>query len=115
MTVSDAGSDFNADGEADAETWVLSLLEEQTEDTEWSSRRNVLAQARKEKTPLTKQGADRVIEALVDDNQVLSWHGLLTPATEKRLLAVIEAEHNADFTRRILVSQASTLLQEVRS
>lgn len=49
------------------------------------------------------------VSRLVDLGLVLYWHGLLAPATDEHLHAVIECEHESDAPRQILIGKCNRL------
>lgn len=49
------------------------------------------------------------VSRLVDEGLVLYWHGLLAPATDEHLQAIIECEHESDAPRQILIGKCNRL------
>ncbi|WP_324662426.1 hypothetical protein [Haloarcula sediminis] len=65
----------------------------------------------KGQTPLARGDVDSVINRLTDEREVFEWHGLLAPATEEHLKAIIENERLSDTPREILIGKVNRWLQ----
>lgn len=76
----------------------------------WTSRERLRSDAVKPGTGYDKESLKDAIDSLEADGEVIAWFGLLAPATEGYLSAIIqnEAEH-ADITRPLLVGQCNRL------
>lgn len=105
--------------------WVLDRVEEYTDadgelgqnensDT-WTSTRSIAAGGEKFSVPYSKDQIQAAVDRLVEDTEVVEWHGLIAPATDKHLASIIEAEREASVTRKLLVGHVNTVRQEVGS
>lgn len=104
------------DGGVDVEQWVLEHADEvRVRDGEpWSSRRHLVREARKV-DGLDTDDVEEEIQRLVDDGDLLSWHGLLVPTEEERLREVNEHEvEKHDQVRQILIGKVNQALAAQR-
>ncbi|WP_435143845.1 hypothetical protein [Halobaculum sp. P14] len=60
---------------------------------------------------LERDDVGSVIEELVADGSLVYWHGLVAPATDEHLRAIMENEGLADVSRSALVALCNRLLQ----
>lgn len=105
---------------SDAETWVLDEIDSLTEpepdgkqDAEsaiWTGKRRIVGNTDKPGQP-TQAEIREAIRTLRSRGEIITWHGLLAPATDEHLRAVIENERLAGITRRPLIGRANQLLQ----
>ena len=102
-----------------AEQWVLEKVREDTapdpdghqdaHGTVWTGRRNVVGHGDKPGQP-TRDEKLGAVRALLERGELIGWHGLLAPATDEHLRAIIENERRAGITRKLLVGRANQLL-----
>lgn len=98
---------------------VLKQLEERTrpepdgvqnsQSNVWTSRQRLRSDAAKPHTDYDKDSLTGVLAALEDAHEIVSFHGLLAPATPDHLRAIIQNEGDAEITRRTLVKQCNRL------
>lgn len=50
-----------------------------------------------------------VVSELIDHGLVLRWHGLLAPATDDNLQAIIECEHESGAPRKLLIAKCNRM------
>lgn len=99
-------------GEVDVYQWVLENVHEYPAgtDSRWGSRGNLVYEGRK----LDGVGKDDVQEAIacaVDNDDLLSWHGLLARTEIDRLRELVRVEHEEhEITRSILVGKCNKLI-----
>lgn len=115
-------TDSSASVDVDVGEWTLSRVREQTQadpdgvqnaqGNVWTSKTRVLADARKSSTPFDRSAVESALAAHIDAGRVLSWNGLLAPADDDHLLAVIKNEQQAGITRALLVGKANKLRSE---
>lgn len=99
-----------------AKEWVLREVQERTEPEPdgnqnvhgkvFTGRRRLVGNKDKEGRP-SRAETKAAIDELVDDGQLLVWHGLLCPTTTEHLRAVIENERLADIPRKLLIAKAN--------
>ena len=77
----------------------------------YTARRRLRQDGHKGSSPLERDEIDPVIDELVEDGELFEWHGLLAPATENHLRAIIGNENRSDTPRRLLIQQAQVLLE----
>ncbi len=77
----------------------------------WTSNRRMRGDAVKPHTEYTKAGLKDAIVTLAERGEIVRWHGILAPATDGHLKAIIENERKAEITRALLVG----LCNELRS
>lgn len=76
----------------------------------WTSERRMRSDAVKPHTDYTKAGLKDAIAQLEADGKVVSWFGLLAPATEEHLCAIVENEaERSEITRPLLVGKCHRL------
>lgn len=78
----------------------------------WTSNERMRADAVKSHTEYTKESLKEAVTQLEEDGKIVSWFGLLAPATDEHLQAIIENEVNSDVTRTILAGQCNELRGE---
>lgn len=77
----------------------------------WTGRRRLRQDGHKGSSPLERDEINGVIDDLVEDGELFEWHGLLAPATEEHLRAIIGNENRSDTPRRLLIEQAQNQLE----
>lgn len=95
--------------------WILEQLDERTEadpDSDqgvqgdiWTSKGRLVKHAGKFSTPVQKAPVEAELSELINDREVLYWHGHLTLATVPYLNAVVQSEQQAEVTRQILIDK----------
>ncbi|MFC6765479.1 hypothetical protein [Natrinema soli] len=117
-TVPDGGefslaSELWADGgEVEVYQWVLENIHEYPAwiDSRWGSRGNLVHHRRK-LDGVTKEDVQVAISRAVDNEDLLSWHGLLARAEIDRLREITRVEHEEhNITRGILVGKCNKLI-----
>lgn len=76
----------------------------------WTATQRLRDDGRKFSTKYGKEKIEQAVETLQEEDEMLSWHGLLAPATDEHLKAVIENERKAEITRSTLVGRCNALL-----
>ena len=97
--------------------WILARMEEHIDLDDpsdqkhpWSSKDHVRQDVQfREFSP---EEIEAEINRMVDDGTLIYWHGWCAPNREDVLRAIIAAEREADFTRKILVGRCNRYLQE---
>lgn len=79
----------------------------------WTGRNRMRADGTKDDSPLERDEVDAVVDQLIEERKVFDWHGLLAPATDKHLRAIVENEGQSEVPRQLLVAKANRWLQEV--
>lgn len=77
----------------------------------WTSKERLRDDGRKFSVRYDTDEIEAAVAALDDAGKIVSWHGLLAPATDEHLKALIENESKADIKRTTLVGQCNALLQ----
>jgi hypothetical protein len=67
-----------------------------------------------EGSPFSTNSIRDAADRLVDDGRLFSWHGLLAPATEHHLRAIVRHEAQQDITRILLVARANRWLADLK-
>lgn len=103
--------------------WVLSRIRERTapepdgkqngQSALWTSI-NWLKQDASGSDLLERDDVQPLVWELASRDRIIYWHGLMAPATDEHLRAIIENERQAGFTRKLLVGQCNQLLQAGR-
>lgn len=89
-----------------ARSLILDLVDERVSvEQPWTGRRIIRAEVRKDKYPIDADEFDEAFYELVQDVEVLTWHGLTTLPREELLTAILEAEHESDHPRTILIAR----------
>ncbi|QCW03593.1 hypothetical protein [Natrinema pallidum] len=99
-------------GEVDVYQWVLENVHEYPAGTDprWGSRGNLVYEGRK-LNGVEKNDVQKAIARAVDNEDLLSWHGLLARAEIDRLRELVRIEHEEhDITRQILVGKCNKLI-----
>ncbi|MFC6766051.1 hypothetical protein [Natrinema soli] len=106
-------SELRADGgEVDVYQWVLENVREFPAgiDSRWGSCGNLVHQGRKLDS-VEKDDVQAAIARAVDNEDLLSWHGLLARAEIDRLREIVHVEHEEHgITRQILVGKCNKLI-----
>lgn len=98
----------------DASEWLVGEVRARvTPDDPWTSTTQILQEAQKTSTPISKPRANAEIKKGVEEHDLLSWHGLLTVVDPEILRAITREEANAKWTRQTLVAECNKLLQTV--
>lgn len=114
-------TDGGAEQKPDPREWVLDEIDERTEpnpDSEqgvgadlWTSKERLVKHAGKFSTPVQKPPVEDTLQELIDEREVLYWHGHLTRATVPYLNAVVQSEQQAGVTRQILIDKCRRWLE----
>ncbi|OLZ39124.1 hypothetical protein A6E15_19365 [Natrinema saccharevitans] len=75
----------------------------------WTGQSRLKQEASKGNVPCSRDEISEAVDRLLEADRVVSWHGLLAPATDEHLAAIIENEVEADVTRSLLVGKANKL------
>ncbi|QLG47864.1 hypothetical protein [Natrinema halophilum] len=106
-------SELRADGgEVDVYEWVLGNVHKYPAgtDSRWGCRSNLVHQGRK-LDGVSKDDIEEAIARAVENEDLISWHGLLARAEIDRLRELIRVEHEEhDITRSILVGKCNKLI-----
>jgi hypothetical protein len=78
----------------------------------WTGRSRMRSDGSKDESPLDRGGVDTALDSLISSREVYEWHGLLAPADEDHLRAIIENERMSDTPRRLLIGNVNAWLQE---
>ena len=81
----------------------------------WTSRDHIVQEGIKNKHGFEREDIESAISTALVRNDLLEWHGLLVPVTKGKLRSVIEAEREADHTRKILVGKVNRYLQTLKT
>lgn len=79
----------------------------------WTGRTRMRSDGSKDQSPLDRDGVDAALDHLIASRRVYEWHGLLAPADEDHLRAIIENERMSDTPRRLLIGDVNAVLQEL--
>lgn len=107
-----------------AEEAILEQIRERTEPTPdgvqdgtgnlWTGNRRLRSDARKKHTDYTKLDVETLIPELERSGEIVTWHGLLAPATEEHVRALIQNECEvADISRSLLLGKLNTVKAEL--
>jgi len=77
----------------------------------WTSKRRLRSDAGKTWSQFARDDVEPVVETLREKSKVVTWHGLVAPADDEHLQAVIESEEMAGITRSRLVAKCNRLRQ----
>ncbi len=77
----------------------------------WTSLQRLKQEASKGHVSCSRDGVQDAVDRLVDDGRVIYWHGLIAPATDEHLRAIIENETQCGITRRLLIGKCNRLLE----
>lgn len=101
--------------------WILDEVRERTEANPesdqgvsgdlWTSKDRLEKHAGKFSTPVQRGPVESELRVLIDQQEVLYWHGHITLATIPYLNAVVESERAAGVTRQILVDKCRRWLE----
>ncbi|MBX0325758.1 hypothetical protein EGH21_22330 [Halomicroarcula sp. F13] len=104
-----------AEQATDPRKWVLEELDGRTEANPdsaqgveadlWTSKERLVKHANKFSTPVQQEPVEVALADLIDEREVLYWHGHLTLATIPYLNAVVQSEQRSDVTRQILIEK----------
>lgn len=75
----------------------------------WTSNERMRSDAVKPHTEYTKKSLKKAVQNLSEAGEIVCWHGLLSPATDEQLKAIIENERQAEITRSTLVGECNRL------
>jgi len=99
-------------GEVDVYQWILENVHEYPAgtDSRWGSRGNLVYEGRK-LDGVSKDDVQEAITRAIDNEDLLSWHGLLARAEIDRLRELTRVEHEEhEITRGILVGKCNKLI-----
>jgi len=77
----------------------------------WTCERRLESHAQKTTVSYDRSEVGRVISELVNNHEIIEWFGLLAPATDEHLYAIIQNELLTDTPRKTLIGQCNTLRQ----
>lgn len=106
------------DDEQSAYEWVLedAHTPRAADNGPWTSEDHLIQQGVKAKHGgFTRDEIKDAISTALVRNELLSWHGLLAPVEEDVLRRIIEAEKEADITRKILVGKVNRYRQYLQT
>ena len=69
-------------------------------------------EASKGNVPCSRDEVGEAVNRLIDEGRVVSWHGLLAPASEEYLKAIIRNEREYGFGRGLLINKCRKLLED---
>lgn len=102
--------------------WVLAEIQhrvepdpdghQNAESNVWTSKERLRDDGRKFSTRYSREEIESAVEQLVDRGEIVTWHGLLAPATPDHLRALIENEAEAGIKRATLVGYCNARLQD---
>jgi hypothetical protein len=75
----------------------------------WTARMKLEANARSS-AQYSGDDLEEALNKLVDEDRVIYWFGLLAPATDEHLDAIIDNEQSCNYPRKILIDRCETLL-----
>lgn len=78
----------------------------------WTSPKRIKQDGVKASVPYSRGDLEAEVNAAIDDGDLLAFAGLVAPVTPDHLRAIIQAERDADITRKVLVGKCNRLLQE---
>jgi len=76
----------------------------------WTGANHLKAQARKDRVDFDVNELEVALEELREAGEIVTWHGLVTLASDEHLETIIENEVQSDITRGILVGRCNRLL-----
>lgn len=110
----------SADVDSATADWVLEAVTERVEATPdgiqssqsnvWTSTRRLRSDGRKFSTEFDAEEIEAAIDALQSRGDLVSWFGLLAPANDAHLRALIGNENAADISRATLIEACQALL-----
>lgn len=112
-----ADTDLDDQPEQDVYQFVLATVEDTLGGNDkplWSSRTQVLGEAVKSTNDFDKPAARAAISRAIANDDLFHWHGLLAPADPDHLRKIIQAEQQADITRKIMIGQINKLLKRLK-
>ncbi|MUV59804.1 hypothetical protein [Halobacterium sp. CBA1126] len=77
----------------------------------WTSKRRLRADSNKPKFDFEKEDVETLLDELRERGEIVSWFGLVAPATDDHLEVLVENEAMADNPRPMLISQCNMLRQ----
>ncbi|MUV59953.1 hypothetical protein [Halobacterium sp. CBA1126] len=75
----------------------------------WAGGSNLKGQARKDRIPFDVDELDAALDELQESGDIITWFGLVAPATDEYLDAIIENEVQSDITRNVLIGKCNRL------
>jgi len=75
----------------------------------WAGTPRLKAQARKDRIDFDVDELEDALDVLQENGDIITWHGLVAPATDEHLQTIIENEVKSDITREILVGKCNRL------
>lgn len=122
MAVTDQRDPIREHTDEDAEEtrdWILERVNERVESvpgerqdeqaTVWTSKKRLEQDAAKTDV-VDSDEIDSLVRHLANHGDLLTWHGLLAPATEDHVKAVVATENRADQPRKILIERCERVL-----
>ncbi|GGO03646.1 hypothetical protein [Haloarcula pellucida] len=110
-----------AEQTTDPREWVLEEIGDRTEANPdssqgveadlWTSKGRLVKHANKFSTSVQQEPVAAALADLIDEREVLYWHGHLTLATIPYLNAVVQSEQRSDVTRQILIEKCRSWLE----
>lgn len=102
--------------------WILQQLDKRTDaDGErgqsassdlWTGAYQITgATGEKFSCPFSEEQLQSALNELRAENELIGWHGLVAPATEEHLRAIIAAENAADISRKTLIKRVCSVLE----
>ncbi|WP_254831571.1 hypothetical protein [Haloglomus salinum] len=79
----------------------------------WTSADGIRQDGDGEGSPWSPDHIRAAVQQLVDEDRLFGWHGLLAPATEEHLRAIVQREAQQDVTRTLLVAKANQRIAEI--
>jgi hypothetical protein len=111
----------DTDSPSTASEWVLEEVDHRVAPTPdgkqnvssdvWTATSRLRDDGRKYSVDFDTDEIEAAIAALDEDGELVSWHGLLAPATDEHLQAIIQNEAQAGVKRSTLVGKCNRLLQ----
>lgn len=102
LTWVDDWTDPDPDGSQDASSNI------------WTSRTRIKGEASKS-DHVERGEVNEIVDQLIVDGQLVSWHGLIAPARDEHLQAIIQNERLADISRKLLVAKVNKIRRGERS
>lgn len=77
----------------------------------WTGANQVRREGEKNTVSYSKADVDEALDFLEAEGRIINWFGLVAPATDEHLRAIIQNEIQSQFTRKILVGKCNNLLR----
>ena len=96
---------------AEARAFVREFVgRESSPEDPWTGKPFVAQEAEKRSNDADKEEVKSAVEQLVDEDELLYWHGLIARPTPEILHAIIERERDAETTRKLLIGEVNRFL-----